>query len=93
MNSMAEQLGRQFKTITTTGEIDRAVLSLLDTAKIVETILSRISAALRCEMGALTFFSDDTEPVQQHWQFHWLAGLQPTTHAPAKSPGRRDDQG
>ena len=70
MNTMAERLGRQFKTITTTGEIDRAVLSLLDTAKIVETILSRISAALRCEMGDLTFFNDETGQAQ-HWQLQW----------------------
>jgi len=65
LNSMADQLGRQFKTITTAGEIDRAVLSLLDTSKIVETILGRISAALHCDSGSLTLFSADGGPVRQ----------------------------
>ena len=74
MNMMAEKLGRQFKTITTTGEIDRAVLSLLDTAIIAETILSRISEALRRELGALTFFSADTGQAR-HWQLHWQQGF------------------
>lgn len=59
LNEMADRLGRQFNTITTTGEIDRAVLSLLDTAKIVETILSRIAAVLHYQFGTLTLFNGD----------------------------------
>jgi signal transduction histidine kinase len=74
LNSMADRLGRQFKTITTTGEIDRAVLSLLDTSKIVETILSRISAALHCDYGSLTLFSADDAQVRQ-WCLEWTYGL------------------
>jgi signal transduction histidine kinase/HAMP domain-containing protein len=65
LNSMADRLGRQFSTITTTAEIDRAILSLLDTSKIVETILSRISAALHCDFGSLTLFNADSGPVRQ----------------------------
>ncbi len=74
LNSMADQLGRQFHTITTTGEIDRAVLSLLDTSKIVETILSRISAALHCDFGSLTLFGGDGGQVQQ-WRLEWKYGF------------------
>ncbi len=74
LNSMADQLGRQFKTITTTGEIDRAVLSLLDTSKIVETILSRISAALHCDFGSLTLFDSDGGQVRQ-WRLEWKYGF------------------
>jgi len=70
LNSMADRLGRQFKTITTTGEIDRAVLSLLDTSKIVETILSRISEAVECDFGCLTLFDADSEQVHQ-WDLRW----------------------
>jgi signal transduction histidine kinase/HAMP domain-containing protein len=65
LNSMADQLGRQFNTLTTTAEIDRAVLSLLDTSKIVETILRLISSALHCDFGALTLFSAAGGPVRQ----------------------------
>jgi signal transduction histidine kinase len=74
LNSMAEQLGRQFNTITTTAEIDRAVLSLLDTSKIVETILSRISAALHCDFGSLTLFGADDGQVRQ-WCLDWKYGF------------------
>lgn len=42
-NAMARQLGRQFKTLTTMVEIDRAILSVLDTEKIVNTVLTRMS--------------------------------------------------
>jgi signal transduction histidine kinase/HAMP domain-containing protein len=65
LNSMADQLGRQFRTLTTTSEIDRAVLSLLDTARIIETILSRISQALHCESTSLTLFNADNGQVRQ----------------------------
>lgn len=41
-NAMARQLGRQFKTLTTMVEIDRAILSVLDTEKIVNTVLTRM---------------------------------------------------
>jgi signal transduction histidine kinase/HAMP domain-containing protein len=70
LNSMSDQLGRQFKTITTAGEIDRAVLSLLDTAKIVETILSRISAALHCDLGCLTLLGAGANQARQ-WSLQW----------------------
>ena len=42
-NAMARQLGRQFKTLTTMVEIDRAILSVLDKEKIVKTVLTRMS--------------------------------------------------
>ena len=40
--AMARQLGRQFKTLTTMVEIDRAILSVLDTEKVVNTVLTRM---------------------------------------------------
>lgn len=43
-NTMAQQLGRQFKTLTTIAEIHRAILSTMDTDKIINTVLNRISA-------------------------------------------------
>jgi len=42
-NSMASRLGRQFKTLTAMVDIDRAILSALDTEKIVSTVLSRMN--------------------------------------------------
>lgn len=48
-NSMARQLGRQFSALTAINEIDRAVLSVLDTERIIETVLSRTSELLGCD--------------------------------------------
>jgi len=47
-NSMASRLGRQFKTLTAMVDIDRAILSALDTEKIVATVLSRMSLIFPC---------------------------------------------
>ena len=41
-NTMAKQLGRQFNALTTMAEIDRAILSALDTDKIVGTVITRM---------------------------------------------------
>jgi signal transduction histidine kinase/cell division protein FtsL len=65
LNAMSGQLGHQFNTIATTGEIDRAVLSLLDTSKIVEVILARIMDYFHCDFGTLTLFGSESDRVQQ----------------------------
>jgi signal transduction histidine kinase/HAMP domain-containing protein len=70
LNSMASQLGQQFKTITAAAEIDRAVLSLLDTTKVIETILSRISEVLHCDLAALTLFDFQGGQTRQ-WYLRW----------------------
>ena len=41
-NTMAKQLGRQFNALTTMAEIDRAILSALDTNKVVGTVITRM---------------------------------------------------
>ncbi len=41
-NDMARQLGRQFEALSTIGEIERAVLSSLDTRKIIDTVMTRM---------------------------------------------------
>ena len=41
-NDMARRLGRQFNALTTMAEIDRAILSDLDTEKIVRTVITRM---------------------------------------------------
>ncbi len=41
-NTMASRLGRQFDSLTTINEIDRAILSSWDTGKIVDTVLTRL---------------------------------------------------
>jgi putative nucleotidyltransferase with HDIG domain len=53
-NSMASQLGRHFKTLTTVAEIDRAVLSVLDREKVVDTVLIRMREVFPCNGVSVT---------------------------------------
>ena len=53
-NAMAGQLQRQFNTLATMGEIDRAILSALDTQTIVDTVLTRMRDISPCDGVSLT---------------------------------------
>jgi putative nucleotidyltransferase with HDIG domain len=52
-NQMARRLGRQFNALTTINDIDRAVLSALDTEAIIETVLHRTRNVIECDGVAL----------------------------------------
>ena len=52
-NQMAHRLGRQFNALTTMNDIDRAVLSALDTEAIIETVLQRTRNVVECDGVAL----------------------------------------
>jgi len=56
-NDMARQLGRQFNALTTMSEIDRAVLSALDTEKIVNTTINRVREFFKYDFVGLTLFN------------------------------------
>lgn len=60
-NTMAGQLGKQFKTLTTMGEIDRAILSALNTEKIVDTVVTRMRELFSCDGVSVTVFDSDNE--------------------------------
>ncbi len=53
-NDMAEQLGRQFNVLATMAEIDRAVLSTIDTPGVVEALLLRIPSLYPCDALSVT---------------------------------------
>jgi putative nucleotidyltransferase with HDIG domain len=53
-NAMASRLSKQFNTLTTMGEIDRAILSSLDTEKIIGVVLSRIRDVFPCNYVSVT---------------------------------------
>ncbi|NOT08303.1 MAG: EAL domain-containing protein [Gemmatimonadales bacterium] len=53
-NSMASQLGRQFQALKTAAEIDRAVLSSVDSASIVQAVLDRIPEICPCDGLSVT---------------------------------------
>lgn len=66
-NTMASQLGRQFKTLTTVAEIDRAILSSLDKSQIVDTVLARMREVFPCDSVSVTLFeSNGAETAQTY---------------------------
>ncbi len=60
-NTMADRLGKQFNTLTTIGEIDRAILSALDTEKIIDVVLTRIHDVLPCDCVSVTLRDSNAE--------------------------------
>ncbi|HEU5153936.1 MAG TPA: EAL domain-containing protein [Gemmatimonadales bacterium] len=49
-NAMSAKIARQFDALVTTAEIDQAVLSAVDTNRIVRTVLDRMRSIYRCDM-------------------------------------------
>lgn len=75
-NRMAGQLGRQFKTLTTMVDIDRAILSALDTEKIINIVHSGMHQILPCQTvsvslidsrneGKMAIYSSYGNPIQE----------------------------
>jgi len=56
-NDMARQLGRQFNALTTMAEIDRAVLSALDTDTIVNTVITRLREFFKYDFVGVTLLN------------------------------------
>ena len=53
-NAMAKRLDRQFTTLATISEIDRAVLAALDTSTILDTVLIRLPEVFPCDHVSMT---------------------------------------
>jgi response regulator RpfG family c-di-GMP phosphodiesterase/HAMP domain-containing protein len=61
-NDMAKQLGRQFNALTTMSEIDRAILSALDTERIIRTVFTRMREFLPYDSVSVTLL----DPKEQN---------------------------
>ncbi|MGH7560080.1 MAG: putative bifunctional diguanylate cyclase/phosphodiesterase [Gemmatimonadales bacterium] len=70
-NTMASQLGRQFRALSTAAELDRAVLSSVDTTRIVDTVLAKLPELCACEALAITLF--DASPGSAGAATAWVA--------------------
>ncbi len=64
-NSMASQLGKQFKALIAMGEIDRDILSVLDTEKIVNTVITRIQDVFPCKSMSITVINPESVDTAQ----------------------------
>ena len=66
-NTMATRLGQQFSTLTMVNEIDRAILSALDTEQVAATLLSRMHEILPCDSVSVTFLNvNGTQAVRTY---------------------------
>jgi diguanylate cyclase (GGDEF)-like protein len=52
-NTMSDRISRQFRALTTAAETDRAVLSSVDTERIVEAVLTRMRDVCSCDRVAV----------------------------------------
>ena len=59
-NTMASRLGRQFNTLATIAEIDRAILSALETETIADTVLTRMRDVFPCDGIVVTLVDPDS---------------------------------
>lgn len=59
-NAMASRLGRQFYALATIAEIDRAILSALETETIVDTVLTRMRDVFPCDRIGVTLVDPDS---------------------------------
>jgi diguanylate cyclase (GGDEF)-like protein len=59
-NAMAEKIARQFKTLTAAAEADQAVLSSVDTPRIVATVLDRMRDVCGCDLVTVTLLDSST---------------------------------
>ncbi|MBE9571788.1 MAG: HD domain-containing protein, partial [Proteobacteria bacterium] len=66
-NNMARQLGRQFNALTTIAEIDRAILSYLDTEKIVDTVITRMHEFFSYDFVSVTLFN--SKGMNRTWTY------------------------
>lgn len=60
LNAMAGELGRQFHTLATVAEIDRAILSALDPKAIATTVLIRMPDVVPCDGVCVTLLDPVT---------------------------------
>jgi putative nucleotidyltransferase with HDIG domain len=63
-NTMASQLDKQFKALNTLGEIDRFILSALDTDKIIDVVLSRIPDVFPCDSVSIALLDSNGEKAK-----------------------------
>ena len=86
-NAMAGQLGRQFRSVTTAAEIDRAVLSSVDRATIVDTALKRLPELVPCEaLGIALLDWKDGAAGGLGWWADGAGRVEPVGEAIAFSP-------
>ncbi|HEX6633422.1 MAG TPA: EAL domain-containing protein [Usitatibacter sp.] len=58
-DSMSQKLGRQFASLQALSEIDRLILSTVDSAQVIRTVLHRLGGAVRADAVSATLLEHD----------------------------------
>jgi diguanylate cyclase (GGDEF)-like protein len=58
-DAMSQKLGRQFASLKALSEIDRLILSTVDSAQIIRTVLHRLASAVRADAVTVTLLEHD----------------------------------
>jgi diguanylate cyclase (GGDEF)-like protein len=66
-NGMAARLGLQFNALATMSEIDRAVLSVIDRSRIVQTLLTRIPDLYPCSAVSVSLLDYEVKGACETW--------------------------
>ena len=66
-NAMVARLDHQIRALETAAEIDRAILSSVDTAAIAQTVLDRVPEVIPCEAASLTVIGAEGEGAATTW--------------------------
>jgi putative nucleotidyltransferase with HDIG domain len=70
-NEMSDRLNRQFKAMDTMAEVDRAILSSLETRKIVKTVIHRMYDWLACDFAAISLIdSEQNNTAQSYFSYY-----------------------
>ncbi len=67
-NAMASRLSKQFNALMTMGKIDRAILSALDTEKIIGVVLTRIPDVFPCDDVSVTLLDYADRAVARNYR-------------------------
>src|SRR5215831_4973910 len=66
---MSEGLGRQFAVLAALAEIDRLILSTLDTEQVVRLVIERVGGALSADCVSVTLLDHDNPDLARTY-FH-----------------------
>ena len=73
-NAMSKRLGKQFNALTTIAEIDNAILSAIDTERIIETVLLHMRDVLPCDFVSVTLIdSNEANIARTYARSHYRA--------------------
>jgi diguanylate cyclase (GGDEF)-like protein len=68
-DTMSHTLGRQFASLSALSEIDRLILSTVDTAQVVRTVLDRLAVAVQADaLGAVLLDQDNPSQARAYYR-------------------------